>query len=195
MTFKPEIDPQSGKIDPPIALGGAPEFLAADGAGRVFVNLEDKDVVAVVDLKSRSVVARWPVSPGGAPVGMAFDREHKTLIVGCRKPQRLIVMSAADGKALSDLPIGNGVDATAVLGTESFASSGDGTLAIVRRSTEGKYELAQTLKTAQGAKTLGVDSSTGKIYLPTADFEAAKAGATGRPKAKPGSFKILVVSR
>ena len=195
MTFKPDIDPRSGRIDPPIALGGAPEFLAADGAGKVFVNLEDKDVVAVVDLKTRSVVARWSVSPGGAPVGMALDREHKTLIVGCRKPQRMIVMSAENGKVVSDLPIGSGVDATTVIGTEAFASSGDGTLAIVRRSAEGKYELAQSLKTAQGAKTLSADAGTGKIYLPTADFEAPKAGATGRPKAKPGTFKILVVSR
>ena len=195
MTFKPNIDPRSGKIDPPIALGGAPEFLAADGAGKVFVNLEDKDAVAVVDLKSRSVVARWPVSPGGAPVGMAFDREHKTLIIGCRKPQRMIMMSAENGEVISDLPIGSGVDATAVLGTEAFASSGDGTLVIVRRSVEGKYELRQSLRTAQGAKTLGVDSSTGKIYLPTADFETPKPGATGRPKAEPGTFKILVVTR
>ena len=194
VTFKPEIDPKSGKIDPPIALDGAPEFLAADGAGKVFVNLEDKDVVAVVDLKTRAVAARWPVAPGGKPVGMALDAANHALVIGCRKPQKMIVMSTADGKVLSDLPIGMGVDATAVYGPEAFASTGEGTLAIARAGGQG-YELAQTLKTARGAKTLGVDISNGKIYLPTADFDEPAAGSTGRPKAKPGTFKILVVSR
>ncbi len=73
MTFKPDIDPKNGKIDPPVQLGGAPEFLAADGKGKAYINLEDKDLVAVVDLHSRQVLTRWPVAPGGQPVGMAMD--------------------------------------------------------------------------------------------------------------------------
>jgi hypothetical protein len=195
ITFKPDIDPKSGKIEAPIQLGGAPEFLAADGAGKVYINLEDKDNVAVVDLKTRTVIAHWPVSPGGAPVGMSIDTKHHALFIGCRKPQKMIVMSTENGKVMSDLPIGAGVDATKVEGSEAFASCGDGTLAVVSRSSDGKYAVAQSVTTARGAKTMGIDTATGKIYLPTADFEDPKPGATGRPKAKPGTFKILVVSR
>ncbi len=194
ITFKPDIDPKSGKIEEPIALGGAPEFLAADGAGKVFVNLEDKDSVAVVDLKARKVLARWPVAPGGKPVGLALDREHHTLLIGCRKPQKMIVMSTEDGKVLADLPIGAGVDATKVAGSEAFASCGDGTLAVISRSSDGKYSVAQSASTANRAKTMDIDTTTHTIYLPTADFEDPKSGG-GRPVAKPGSFKILVVSR
>ncbi len=69
MAFKPDIDPKGGKIDAPIELGGAPEFLAVDGSGKAYINLEDKDVVAVVDLHTRKVVARWPVAPGGTSGG------------------------------------------------------------------------------------------------------------------------------
>ena len=79
MSFKPDVDPKNGKIDTSIDLGGAPEFLASDGAGKVFINLMDKDEVAVVDLKERKVIARWPVAPGGAPVGMAIDRKGTNL--------------------------------------------------------------------------------------------------------------------
>jgi DNA-binding beta-propeller fold protein YncE len=104
MTLKPDIDPNSGKIDAPIALGGKPEFLASDGAGKVYINLVDKNEVAVVDIKSRKVVARWSVAPGGAPVGMTIDTKKKRLFIGCRKPQKLIVMSTEDGKVLADLP-------------------------------------------------------------------------------------------
>lgn len=195
ITFKPDIDPKSGRIEAPIQLGGAPEFLAADGAGKVFVNLEDKNLVAVVDLKTRTVIDRWPVSPGGSPVGMAIDKENHTLLIGCRKPQKMIVMSTENGKVLSSLPIGAGVDATSVDGSEAFASCGDGTLTVIGRSPDGQYSVVQSVKTGRGAKTMGIDLATQKIYLPTADFEEQQPGASGRPKAKPGSFKILVVAR
>jgi DNA-binding beta-propeller fold protein YncE len=193
ITFKPDINPKTGKIETPIPLGGAPEFLAADGAGKVYVNLEDKDSVAVVDLKSRTVTARWPVSPGGSPVGMAIDTQSHTLLIGCRKPQKMIVMSSESGKVLADLPIGAGVDATKVEQGEAFASNRDGTLSVIRKSSAGKYELVQSVQTQLGAKTMGIDTVSHKIFLPTADFDQPKPGA--RPVAKPGSFKILVVSR
>ena len=79
MTFKPDVDPVNGKIDPPIDLGGAPEFLAADRDGKAYINLADKDLVAVVDLKTRKVIARWPVAPGGHPTGMA----HRSAKITC----------------------------------------------------------------------------------------------------------------
>ncbi len=195
ITLKPDIDPKSGKIEDPIPLGGAPEFLAADGQGKVYVNLEDKDTVAVVDLKTRKVTAHWSVAPGGKPVGLALDREHHTLFIGCRKPQKMIVMSTENGTVLNDLPIGAGVDATKTSGSEAFASCGDGTLVVIHRSPDGKYTVKQSLTTARGAKTMDIDAMTHTIYLPTADFEEPTPGTSARPTAKPGSFKILVVSR
>src|SRR5450759_2466979 len=84
MSLKPDVDPKSGKIDAPVDLGGAPEFLASDGAGKVYVNLMDKNEVAVFDMRARKVVARWPVAPGGAPVGMSIDTTKRRLFIGCR---------------------------------------------------------------------------------------------------------------
>jgi hypothetical protein len=192
MTFKPEIDPKNGKIDPPILLGGAPEFLAADGAGKVYVNLEDKDLVAVVDLKTRSVLARWPVAPGGKPVGMAMDRATHRLFIGCRGPQKMVVMNAENGQVETSFPIGAGVDATKFDGGEAFASCRDGSLTAIREKS-GKFELDETVKTAEGARTMGIDQGTHRLYLPTAEFEPAAAGP--RPNAKPGTFMIVVVER
>jgi DNA-binding beta-propeller fold protein YncE len=195
MTFKPDIDPVNGKIDPPIDLGGAPEFLAADGDGRAYINLEDKDLVAAVDLKTRKVTARWPVAPGGHPVGMALDEKNHLLFIGCRNPQKMIVMSTVDGKVVADLPIGAGVDATRVDGALAFASCGDGTLAVVGVSN-GKYEVVQTVKTPAGARTMGIDSMTHTIYLPTAEFDPPAPGATSRrPRPRPDTFMIVVVGQ
>lgn len=192
MTFKPDIDPKQGKIDPPITLGGAPEFLASDGSGKVYINLEDKDKVAVVDLQSRHVVANWPVAPGGRPVGMALDAKTHRLFIGCRKPQKLIVMSTEGGKVEASLPIGAGVDATAVVAGQALASCGDGSL-VVAGEADGKMDVVQTVKTPNGARTMGLDPAANVLFLPTAEFEPA-TGA-GRPKPKPGTFMVVVVAR
>lgn len=192
MTLKPDVDPKTGSLDPDIALGGKPEFLAADGAGKVYINLEDKNQVAVVDLKARKVLAHWPVAPGGAPVGLSIDPEKHRLFVGCRNPQKLIVMSTDDGKVIADLPISAGVDATKFDGHQAFASCRDGKLHVAGE-TAGKFEIQQAVTTAVGAKTMDVDPDKHKIYLPTAEFEEAKPGT--RPAAKPGTFMIIVVGR
>jgi DNA-binding beta-propeller fold protein YncE len=190
--ISPDLDPATGKADAAVELGGKPEFLAADGQGKVYVNLVDKDQVAVVDTKAMKVLAKWPTSPGGAPVGMAIDSAHRRLFVGCRRPQKLIVMNADDGKVLADFPIGAGVDATKFDG-DAFASCGDGTLSVVRETTPGKFELVQTVETARGARTMGIDPTTHTLYLPTAEFEPQTQGQS-RPRPKPDSFMIVAVT-
>jgi DNA-binding beta-propeller fold protein YncE len=190
MTFHPNIDLKNGKIDS-IQLGGAPEFLAADGEGKAYINLEDKDVVAVVDLNTRKVISRWPVAPGGHPVGMSMDRNSHRLFIGCRNPQKLVVMNSENGKIEAALPIGAGVDATGFYGGQAFASCRDGSLTVI--SAADKLSVEQTVKTPSGARTMGIDTTSRQIYLPTSEFEEATGG--GRPKSKPGTFMLVVVGR
>jgi DNA-binding beta-propeller fold protein YncE len=190
--ISPDVDPSTGKADAAVELGGKPEFLAADGKGKAYINLVDKDQVAVVDTKTMKVVNKWPTAPGGAPVGMAMDTAKRRLFVGCRRPQKLVVMSADDGKVLADLAIGAGVDATKFDG-DAFASCGDGTLAVARETAPGKFEVIQTVQTPRGARTMGIDPTTHTLYLPTAEFGPPQTGQT-RPSPKPGSFMIVVVT-
>ncbi|WP_109488605.1 YncE family protein [Occallatibacter savannae] len=191
MTFHPDIDPKNGKVTK-IALGGAPEFLSADGSGKVYVNLEDKDLVAVVDLHANKVLNRWSVAPGGSPVGMAIDSSGQHLFIGCRKPQKVIVMSTATGKVEDALPIGAGNDAVGFDHGQAFASCGDGSLAVIGNKA-GHFEVLQSVKTAPGARTLGIDPMANQIFLPTAEMLPAEAGK--RPQPKPGSFELVVVSQ
>ena len=191
MTFRPDIDPKGGRLETPIDLGGKPEFLAADGAGKVYVNLVDKDLVAVVDLNSRRVVARWPTVPGGHPVGMAIDVKAHRLFIGCRSPQKLIVMNTENGAVEASVPIGAGVDATRFNRGQAFASCRDGSLTVAS-TKDGKWDVEQVVKTADGARTMGLDIINDRIYLPTAEFELP---AAGRPRPKAGTFMILEVGR
>jgi DNA-binding beta-propeller fold protein YncE len=189
--ISPDLDVGTGKADAAVELGGKPEFLAADGQGRVYINLVDKDQVVVVDTKAMKVVTKWPTAPGGSPVGMSMDVARHRLFIGCRKPQRLVVMDANDGRVIATLPIGAGVDATRFDG-DAFASCGDGTLTVAREISPGKFEVVQTVRTPRGARTMGLDPTTHTMYLPTAEFEPATAGER-RPTPKPGSFMIVVV--
>ena len=188
--ISPDVDPQSGKADVAVKLGGKPEFLVADGQGKAYVNLVDKNQVAVLDTKAMKVVDKWSTTPGGSPVGMSMDQQHHRLFIGCRNPQKLIVMSADNGKVLAELAIGPGVDATQFDG-DAFASCSDGTLAVAGERSPGEFGIVQTVKTQQGARTMGSDPTTHTLYLPTAEFEPATGQQ--RPKPKPDSFMVLVV--
>lgn len=187
----PDVDPATGKADAAVELGGKPEFLAADGQGKAYINLVDKNQVAVVDTTAMKVVAKWSTAPGGSPVGMSIDPAHRRLFIGCRRPQNLVVMNADTGKVIAALPIGAGVDATKFDG-DAFASCGDGTLTVVRETGPGEFAVAQVVSTPRGARTMGVDTMTHTLYLPTAEFEPGSEGR--RPAPKPGSFMIVVVS-
>jgi DNA-binding beta-propeller fold protein YncE len=189
--ISPDVDPATGRADAAVDLGGKPEFLAADGQGKAFINLVDKNQIAVVDTKTMKVLAHWPTAPGGSPVGMSMDREHRRLFIGCRNPRVLVVMNADNGQVLASLPIGAGVDATKFDG-DAFASCRDGTLAVARETSPGKFEIVQTVKTAVGARTMDVDPKTHTIYLPTAEFLPPES-PNSRPAPKPDSFMIVVV--
>jgi DNA-binding beta-propeller fold protein YncE len=191
MTIDPNIDPRTDHVTT-IPLGGAPEYLTADGSGKAYVNLEDKDLVAVVDLHTNKVLNRWPIAPGGHPVGMAIDPANHRLFIGSRNPQKLIVMNDDTGKVEAALQIGKGNDAVGFDGGHAFASCGDGTLTVVGEKA-GQLEVEQTAETASGARTMGLNPLTHEIYLPTAEMLAASPAQ--RPQPKPGTFKILVVSQ
>lgn len=175
-----------------IPVGGKPEFAAIDAAGKVFVNIEDTSEILRIDAKTMKVEQRWPLAPGDGPSGLAIDPAHHRLFSVCGN-QKMVVVDSETGKVLATPAIGKGVDGAA-FDAAGFAlsSNGDGTMTAVE-TTDDKFDVAQTLSTAPRARTLVIDPKTHRVYLPTAEFETPKEGATGRPAMKPGTFKIVVV--
>jgi DNA-binding beta-propeller fold protein YncE len=187
-----DADPKAAKADL-VHLGGKPEFIAADGAGKAYVNINSKNEVAVVDLKTLAVTAHWPTGTGTKPTGLAIDPKVHRLFVGCRN-QKMIVMSTDDGHVIAELAIGRVNDACQFdAGTgEAFASCGDGTLTVADETSPGKFNVT-SVQTKQGARTMALDPATHTIYLPTAEFGPPVDGGK-RPAPKPGTFMIVVVS-
>ena len=189
------IDAASGKVVATIPLGGKPEAGVSDGAGRVFVNVEDKNNVAVIDITKHEVVANWPIAPGEAAAGLAIDVKNHRLFIGAHN-SLMVMMDSTNGKVVGQVPITPGVDATWFdPGTGyAFSSCGDGTTTIAHEDSPEKLTVVQTLKTARGARTMALDPSTHRIYLAAANYEPPPAGApaNARPQIVPNSMHLLV---
>jgi len=186
------IDPSTGKLTATIALDGKPETAVSDNAGRIFVNIEDKNKITVVDMRNNSVVTSWPLSAEG-PTGLAIDNKTHRLFAGCDK--QLIVIDAVTGVVVSKLPIGDGCDG---VGFDEglnmiFASCGEGKLTVIKETSAADFTVVDNIPTKRSARTLAVDSRVHAVYLPAADTEKAAAGE--RPKTIPGTFQVLVVTR
>jgi len=196
------IDPATETVVATLPLGGAPEQAVADGKGMIYDNLEDKDQVIAIDSRKLKITARWPVAPAGHPVAIAMDREHRRLFIAGRDPQLLVVMGADNGKIIgSPFPIGSRVDAN-VFDPETklvASSTGDGAIHIFHEDSPDKLSAVETVKTEFGAKTMALDAETHNLLVDTADFEppppASAQKGRSRPKAKPGTFHLLIYGR
>jgi YVTN family beta-propeller protein len=186
------IDPKTNTVLKTIDVGGRPEEATSDGEGNVFVNLEDKNEIAVVDLRTHSVAHHWSLSPGEGPTGLAYDKSTKRLFAGCEK--QLIVMNAENGTVVDKIKIGNGCDGVAFDNKQKliFTSNGEGTLSVIKETAPNQFTLLGDYPTKRGARTIAYDEKNEAVFLPTADFEApAKEGE--RPRMLPGTFQVLVV--
>ena len=192
------IDAKAAKVIGTIPLGGSPEFAAVDStAGRVYCNLEDKNEVVVIDTAKHEVNARWPVSPGEEPSGIACDAAHHRLFVGCHN-KMMAMLDTDTGKVVATVPIGAGVDGCAFDDATqlAFASCGDGTTTIAKEETPETLTVVQTLKTEPRARTMALDPQTHRIYLPSAQFQPPPPPSPGaspaRPTIVPNTLKVLV---
>lgn len=192
------IDAKTAKVVSTISLGGSPEFAAVDSAaGRIYCNLEDKSEIVAIDTTKHEVVARWPVAPGEEPSGIAFDETHHRLFAGCHN-KMMTMLDTQTGKVVGTVPIGAGVDGCAFDDATqlAFASCGDGTTTIAKEETPQKLTVVQTLKTEPRARTMALDPSTHRIYLPSAQFLPPPSPSPGaspaRPQVAPNTFKLLV---
>lgn len=193
------IDAKTRKVVGTLAVSGKPEFAVSDGHGRAFVNIEDRNTIAAIDMATFTVAKEWPLGSCDAPTGLAIDRARDRLFSVCGNA-RMIAIDARSGSVLQELPIGAGVD-----GAEfdsgaglAFSSNGDGTVTVVKGDEAGRYAAVETIATQKRARTIALDSTTHRLYLPTASFGPAPAPTAAQPDPRapmiPDTFVILVLA-
>jgi DNA-binding beta-propeller fold protein YncE len=182
------IDPEKGAAVGSIALPGRPETGVSDGKGKVFVNLEDKAEIAVIDIKARKVVGTWPLVGCEEPTGLAFDAANRRLFSGCHNSV-LVVVDADSGKNVQKLTIGAHVDAVTFDAEKKlvFTSNGEGNVSVIRQDEADKYTSYENVPTLAGAKTIALDAEKHRLYT-VANVAAANAGGKA-------TFHVLVIEQ
>ena len=192
------IDAKTNEVKTTIKLSGKPEFPQSDLKGTIYVNIEDKSEIQVIDSKTLKVVNSWSIAPGEEPSGLALDNETHRLFSVCSN-KKMIVSDAQKAKVIATLPIGDGCDGVA-FDPElklAFSANGEGNITVVKELSKDKFEVVETVKTQQSARTIAINTKTHHIYLPAAEFNPKPAATAENPKPraslKAGSFVILDV--
>jgi DNA-binding beta-propeller fold protein YncE len=195
------IDAVSGKLIGTVPLDGKPEFAVSDGKGEVFVNIEDKGEIEVIDPNRMQVKTKWSLAPCQEPSGLAIDRKNRRLFSGCGN-KMMAVVNADSGKVIATPAIGEGVDATAFDDETglAFASCGeDGVLTVVKEESADKFTAVENVKTEKGARTMALDSKTHDVFVVTAKFGPPPAPTANNPhpwpSVVPDTFVVLVAGK
>src|SRR5437867_8602989 len=179
------IDPKSGDLVATVQLeDDSPEGAASDGKGKIFVNNEGKSTIQVIDEKTMTVLASWPLAPCEGPTGIAYDRATDRIFAGCGKTS--VVLDAKTGKVVATIANGDGVDA---LGWDAaqkliyIPAGRDSNVTVVRQDSPDKYTVVATVPTMRGAKTISVDAQKHMAYLFQPEYGPLPAGT---PPPQPG---------
>jgi DNA-binding beta-propeller fold protein YncE len=191
------IDVKKAGVVGTVSVGGHPEFAAANGTGRIYINVNrgKSSEIAAIDAASRRVVKRIPLDGCEGATGMAYDQADKLIISVCDNG----VVKAFDEQAervVASLAVGPGADAVMFdsVRRRAFVASGDdGTLSVIAVRGNRDISLVQTVKTQIGTRLGAVDIGSGRVYLPSAKFGPPKAPIP-YPTVVPGTFRFLIAA-
>jgi hypothetical protein len=194
------INAKTGEPLTNFPVGGKPEFCVADGTGKLYVNLEDKNAIAEIDAAKPAVLRTGSIAPCDEPSGLAIDNKDGVLFSVCGN-KMMTVTDMKSLKVIATPAIGAGPDAVDFdPGTGLvFSSNGDATMTIVK-NTGGKWDTVDTVQTERGARTMTLDPKTHRVYLLAAEYGPAPAPKSGekkagRPPVLPDTFHVLVVGK
>lgn len=194
------IDAATNKVVATVPLPGKPELAASDGHGKVFVNLEDKSQIAVIDAKTSTSTGTLALGTCEEPTGLAIDAAHQRLFAVCANKQMAIV-DAGNGKLIARVAIGDGPDGVVFdpASANAFSSNSDGTLTVVHEDDPDHFRVLATVATPLRARTIALDEKTHRVVLPFAEFgpaaEATSQTPHPRPAMKPDTFGFIVVGQ
>lgn len=194
------LNAKTGEVVGTVPLGGKPEFCVVDGAGKMYVNLEDMSEVVELDAAKPAVLRHTSLAPCEEPSGLAIDVKNKKLFSVCGN-KMMAVTDIASFKVVATPAIGNGTDGAgfdAGLGLAFSSNGGDGTLSIVKL-VNGKYDTVDTVPTERSARTMTVDEKLHRVYMSSAEYgpapEPKEGQKKGRPPILPDTFHVLVVGK
>ena len=192
------VDPVAQKVVGTIPISpNTLEFPVADGAGRIFDNVETTAEIAVIDAKAQRVTGTYKLAGCEEPSGLAYAAASKLLISSCGNSVAKVVQ-ADTGKEIASLSIGRGPDAVIYDPTRKLAfipCGRDGVLEVISLVDPAHIAVVQRLQTQQGSRTGTVDPATGRLYLMASKLDPnAVVPPGGRAPRLSGSWEVLVIA-
>ena len=131
------------------------------------------------------VTAHYDIAgKGGGPAGLAMDVKNHILFAFCHEPATVVILNAEDGKIITTLPIGNGVDAAEFNPNtmEAFSSQGDGTLSVIKEKSPTEFSVEQTVQTKQGSADVNIGFEDGPDFPDHRGVCAGDPARRARPR-------------
>jgi hypothetical protein len=149
-----------------ITLVGTPEFSVSNNKGLLYVNIESKNLIEVINTKTLKTINKIPITPGESPAGLAIDLKNNILFSGCHN-KLMVIVNVKTGKIITTLPIGGRVDACCFdpLTNLAFSSNGEGTLTVIKEISPKEFKVIDNVTTQKGLRTMALDPVTHNIYL------------------------------
>lgn len=175
-----EIDPVSTRKLGELRLDAAHvEAMAIEQQGpRLYINVTDKNYVAVIDKAKRTVVAQWPIGEARQNALAQLDETNRRLFIVARDPGRFIVLDSDTGARIATLAAPKHVDAE-IFDTANrrvYAPGGEGYIGVYAEADAGHFaELAQ-VSSSPGAKTAILVPELRRLYVAVSPGEGKTGG-------------------
>lgn len=180
-SYVSEIDPATGKRYGDVHFDADHvEAMAVEQHGpRIYINVTDKNYVAVIDKATRKVVTKWPVTAAAENCCFAFDEPNGRLFMVTRKPGKLIVLNSHSGATIAtfDAPLRTDEVVWDAKHRRVYVLGGEGYVAILQQKSPDSYTMLPRLMTAPGAKTGIVIPELNTLYVAASPGES---GATAK---------------
>ena len=192
------IDAKTNKVVATIVLEGTPELSVSDEKGRVYVNIETKNSIAVINATTLKIEQMWRVNPGEEPTAIAINNKTNRLYSVCGN-KLMVIIDTKNGKLITTLPIGDHCDGVVFdpIKKRIFTSNGEGSITVVQEENENSYKIIETIKTQKGAKTIAINTVTNRLFLPVGEFgdtpTPTKEEPKPKPAIKPNTFKVIEI--
>ena len=170
-TFVNEIDAATGKTLASLSFDtDFTEGIAAEQrGGRIFINLAGRSEIAVVDKKTRSETARWPVREGQNNAAIGLDEPNGRLFVVTRKPFRLVVVDTATGKSVASFAAPERTNELMFdAASRRIYLAGDDYVGVFEQQDADHYVEIGRVPSAKGAKTALLVPELNRVYVAVA---------------------------
>ena len=174
------INTSAAKLEKEIPVEGAHvEAMVLEKSGpRLFVNVTDKNYLAVIDRNAGKVIERWHISEAKQNAPLAFDEAHKRLFVVCRDPGKLVVVDSDTGKSIASFETGAKADEVVFDPAHQriYVAAGEGKVYLYKQNDAGHYTPLPPVISAPGAKTALLSPDAKRLFVAVSPGEG-KTGA------------------